>query len=127
MSTLFGELIYHCIVIIIMLCAMATLFEFFVSVSGAQPTLKSLLDRDFAPIRAIPYISFMRYSLEALYVNEVQYYSSAVSLQGVDLATQVCTICTGICVAAQQTANERHTLEYSNTSTFSCLRYRRRL
>jgi len=41
------------------------------------------------PLCWLPYISYVRYALEALYVGEVVNYQSIVELQGVDLANNV--------------------------------------
>jgi hypothetical protein len=39
--------------------------------AGGQPTLKSMQEK-FIPLCYLPAVSFMRWSLEALYVNEVR-------------------------------------------------------
>ncbi|RYY34218.1 hypothetical protein EON62_03490, partial [archaeon] len=56
--------------------------------AGGQPTLKQMYDK-FIPLRFMPYISYMRYALEAVYVMEVSNYEAVVSLQGIDLAQLV--------------------------------------
>jgi len=52
--------------------------------AGGQPTLKALQAK-WIPLRWMPDIVFMRYSLESIYVCEVAAYNEVVSLQGVSL------------------------------------------
>lgn len=56
--------------------------------AGGGPVLAALYEK-FIPLCWIPYISFMRYSLEALYVQEVVQYRSVVELQHVNLDDHV--------------------------------------
>lgn len=58
--------------------------------SGGSPTLVEMQQK-FIPLRWFPWVSYMRYALEALYVGEVSAYSNVVSLQGLSLAEIVKT------------------------------------
>jgi len=56
--------------------------------AGGQPTLR-VMRQKFIPLSIMPFLSFMRYALEALYVMEVRNYSAVVALQGLSLASIV--------------------------------------
>lgn len=47
---------------------------------GGMPTLK-VLEGKMPPIRWMPYISFIRYALEAMYVGEIVEYKKIIQLQ----------------------------------------------
>jgi len=53
--------------------------------AGGMPTLKILYTK-FIPLCWLPWVSYVRYALEALYVGEVINYEDIVELQGVNLA-----------------------------------------
>jgi hypothetical protein len=58
------------------------------SFAGAEPTLVQLASRP-PPLRWIPHVSFLRYSLEALYVSEAIEYVAVAERQGVNLPQHV--------------------------------------
>lgn len=60
----------------------------FAMFSGASPSLPVMASK-FIPLRYAPYISFIRWALEAMYTMEVVKYEQVVALQGLDLATIV--------------------------------------